>query len=99
MRHHFIALATFLLLPACKMAEQYSYYDKITKLKAHEYQQGLLQESLQKKTNRSSVVSKKSSETIPVNLKQKVTLSTTEMVALKDIFMQIAQQAKVDSSC
>ncbi len=78
------------------MAEQYSYYDKITKLNAQEYQQALLPESPQKKTNRSSSVSKKLNETLPINLRQKVTLATTEMVALKDIFMQIAQQAKVD---
>ncbi len=82
MRHHFLALAVFLLLPSCKMADQYSYYDKEAKLNTHEYQQALLPEFPQKKMNRFSVIPKKTSESIPINLKQKVTLSTTDTVSL-----------------
>ncbi|MBN9343963.1 MAG: hypothetical protein J0H87_06305 [Holosporales bacterium] len=96
MRHYFVTLVIFLALPACKTAERYSQYDKITKLHPHEYESKLIQKLPQQKSKPISILPKNTSGNVPPSLKQKVTLSTTETVQLKDIFMQIAQQAKVD---
>jgi len=91
-----VTLVIFLALPACKTAERYSQYDKITKLHPHEYESKLIQKLPQQKSKPISILPKNTSGNVPPSLKQKVTLSTTETVQLKDIFMQIAQQAKVD---
>lgn len=96
MRHYFIALIVLVILPACKMPERYSHYDKITKLRPDDYERKLMPEFSQQKSNRLSVSPQKAIETIPSSLKRKITLSITETVQLKDIFMQIAQQAKID---
>jgi len=95
-RHYFATLVVFLGLPACKMSEYYSPYDKVTKLHPSEYESKLIEESSVQKSTYIPIVSKKTNENIPPALKKKVTLSITETIKLKDIFMQIAHQAKVD---
>lgn len=96
MYHYVVPLIFLFILPACKMSERYSHYDKITKLRPDNYERKLMPEFSQQKNNRLFAPSQKVIEKIPSNFKKKITLSTTETVQLKDIFMQIAQQAKLD---
>lgn len=96
MRQYFVPLITFLAVSACQTAERYSQYDKVTKLHPYEYENKLIQEFSQPEIKHTSILPKKTDKNVPPSLKKKITLSTTETVELKDIFMQIAQQAKVD---
>jgi general secretion pathway protein D len=84
-------------LTGCKSVENYNYHDPFLKIKKEDYKDKLFK-SDHIAENKPQILSQKKikEEIIPASFKQHVSLVSTDSVPLKEIFLQLGRQTKIN---
>lgn len=97
MYSRFLVLCIAMLLCSCEKMEQFEHHDPTLKMPAEEYKKQLTaQEEYKTFPEPKPIVMQPVIAAIPASMRRPVTISTTEQVPIKDVFMELARQAKVN---